>query len=146
MKNVIAPVLVIAGIAVTAYFVSKPEAPEEDVAVKLPVAKGEADEVAGFIAAAARELGAGKVRAYQGGVFVDVDGDTIGFVKQPDGSVAMQVEVDQKYRNGKAERAPALQALKSKGDAIFTHARSLQARTAAEGAYASRGVVAHGDG
>ncbi len=146
MKNVIAPALIVAGIAVTAYFVTRPEAPEEDVAVKLPVAKAEADEVTGFIAAAARELGTGKVRAYQGGVFVQIDGDTIGFVKQPDGSVAMQVEVDQKYRNGKADRAPALQELKSKGEAIFTHARSLQARTAAEGAYASRNVATRGDG
>ncbi|MBI1946958.1 MAG: hypothetical protein HYS27_14775 [Deltaproteobacteria bacterium] len=146
MKNVIAPVLVVAGIAVTAYFVTRPEAPEEDVAVKLPVARAEADEVTGFIAAAARDLGAGKVRAYQGGVFVDVGDDTIGYFKQPDGSLAMQVEVDQKFKNGKAERAPALMELKAKGESIFTHARSLQARSAAEGAFASRSVSTRSGG
>ena len=146
MKNIIAPALIVAGIAVTGYFMTRPEAPEEEVAVKLPVAKAEADEVTGFIAAAARDLGAGKVRAYAGGVFVDVGDDTIGYFKQPDGSLAMQVEVDQKYKNGKSDRAPALQELKAKGESIFTHARSLQARSAAEGAFAARSVTAHHDG
>lgn len=146
MKKLIAPTLILVGIAVTGYFVMKPEAPEEAVAMKLPVAKAEADEVAGFIAAAAKDLKAGKVRAYSNAVFVDVGDDTIGYFKQPDGSLAMQVEVDQKYKNGKAERAPALQELKLKGESIFTHARSLQARTAAEGAFASRSVAKSNDG
>lgn len=146
MKKLIAPALIVTGIAATAYFMTRPEAPEEEVAVKLPVAKAEADEVAGFIAKAARDMGAGKVRAYQGGVFVDVGDDTIGFYKQPDGSLAMQVEVDLKYRNNKSERAPALQELKAKGETIFTHARSLQARSAAEGAFASRTVNPNNDG
>lgn len=146
MKKAIAPALIIAGIAVTAYFVSRPEAPEEEIATKLPVAKAEADEVAGFIAAAAKDLGAGKVRAYPSGVFVDVGEDTIAFYKQPDGSLAMQVEVDLKYRNHKSERAPALQELKAKGETIFTHARSLQARTAAEGAFAARTVKTNNGG
>ena len=135
MKNIL-PVLAIALAAAGTLYAMSKEPAEADAATRLPVAAVSAPEITPWILAAARDLGHTQVRAYDGSVFIDVGDDSISYFKEG-AAFQMHVAFESKYRHSKSEREPALKALQQKGESIYQHAMQLQARSAAEGRFAS---------
>lgn len=140
MKNNLPVLLVVLAAAGTVYAMAQAPVAEGDAQRRLPVAVVSAPEITPWILAAARELGHTDVRAYDGSVFIDVGDDSISYFKQGQ-TFQMHVAFESKYRHSKAEREPALKALQQKGETIFQHALSLQARGASKERFASAAAV-----
>jgi hypothetical protein len=131
MRNVIFPLLLVTTVAVAANEFFSEGPPEKELTVALPATA----EISPYLMSAAKDLGHKRVRGYDGGVFINDGEETIAFYKTKTG-MEMHVAFETEYRNKKADRENALQALKVKGQSIYEHAKSLQARSAAEGAFA----------
>jgi hypothetical protein len=133
MRNLIFPLLLVAtvGVAASQYFAEEP--PEKEMTVPLVATA----DIAPYLEQAARDLGHKKVRAYDGGVFINSGEETIAFYKTKQG-MEMHVAFETEYRRKKTEREQALLGLRNKGESIYELAKSMQARSAAEGAFAAR--------
>ena len=138
MNRYIFPALIVLATAGTVVAMTRDAPSEDEASVKLPVAASQANEITPWILAAATDLGHKAVRAYDGSVFIKVGDDSIAYYKEKN-TMQMRVAFDSKYRHARAERDPALKALESKGETIYEHALSLQARAAAKEQIASRG-------
>lgn len=141
MRNVFFPALIAVAIAGTIFAMARApsEKADQELAVKLPVPADEAQRIAPYLNAAARELGHDRVRAYDGSVFIDLGEESISFFKDQ-GALTMHVGVETKYRHARKDRATVVKALQDKGQAIYLHALSLQARAEAREQVASTGA------
>jgi hypothetical protein len=135
MQKLVFPALVVSMTLGAFYLATRTEVPDEETAVKLNVSAREADEVTPWLAAAAKELGHGRVRAYDKGVFIDSDNASIAFTEAKDG-MQMQVAFETKYRIPAKAREEALADLKTHGEKIFARAQELKSREAMGGAMA----------
>ncbi len=137
MRRYAFPILIVFACAGTVFAMTRPTASDKEASVKLPVSAAKAPEITPWLTAAAQDLGHKTVRAYDGSVYINVGDDKISFFKEKN-QMEMHVEFASKYRHAMADREPALKALEMKGQAIFEHALSMQARDAARQQVASR--------
>jgi hypothetical protein len=138
MTKFLFPALIVVACAGTAYAMMRgTPADEGEAAVKLPVTASMAPEITPWLQAAATDLGHKAVKAYDGSVYINVGDDKISFFKDKN-AMQMHVEFESKYRHSMADREPALKALEAKGQAIFEHALSMQARDASKQQMAAR--------
>ena len=145
MQKLIFPAIVIALTLAAIYAATREAAPDESTAVKLAVSAREADEVTPWLQVAARELGHGRVRAYDSGVFIDAENASIAFTEAKDG-MHMQVAFETKYRIPSKAREAAVADLKAHGEKIFARAQELKAREAMGGAMAQNERAQTGNG
>jgi hypothetical protein len=98
---------------------------ERELAVAMPLSGAAADAVIPFIEKAAREEGLTRIRAYDHAVFIPMEQASVSFINDK-GNLTMHVAVESEYRFKKAERHAALEALKTRGNALFARALMLQ--------------------
>ena len=139
------PALIALATAVTVVAVTREAPSGQEGSVALPVAAAEASAMTPWLLAAAKDLGHQHVRAYDGSIFIPVGDDTISFFKEKN-AMQMHVELESQYRHTRAQRDPALKELEVKGQAIFEHALSLQARAQAKEQVAARAASAPAGG
>lgn len=139
MQKLVFPTLIVAMTLGAFYLALRSPPADEETAVKLSVSAREAEDVTPWLAAAAKELGHGRVRAYEQGVFIDADNASIAFTEAKDG-MQMQVAFETKYRIPHQARQAALADLKQHGEKIFARAQELKSREAIGGAMARADV------